>query len=46
MMAEEMISRKTFSSEHYVFYQKQDGIHDHFAVRKFLYNELPLLFGK
>ena len=46
MMAEEMLSRKTFSSEHYVFYQKQDGIHDHFAVREFLYNALPLIFGK
>jgi endo-1,4-beta-xylanase len=46
MMAEEMLSRKTFSSEHYVFYQKQDGIHDHFAVREFLYNALPLFFGK
>lgn len=46
MMAEEMLSRKTFSSEHYVFYQKQDGIHDHFAVREFLYNALPVIFGK
>ena len=46
MMAEEMLSRKTFSPEHYVFYQKQDGIHDHFAVRESLYNALPLFFGK
>lgn len=44
-MAEEMMSREIFTPEHYVFYQKDGGNHDHIAVREYLYNALPLFFG-
>lgn len=43
-MAEEMLSREAFTPDHYVFYQKSGGNHDHYAVREYLYNALPLLF--
>ena len=46
MMAEEMLSRNDFfTPEHYVFYQKEGGQHNHIAVREFMYNALPLFFG-
>ena len=45
MMAEEMLSRDgVFPPEHYVFYQKEGGQHDHFAVMEFMFNALPLFF--
>ena len=44
-MAEEMLSREMFTSDHYVFYQKERGYHDHEAVREYLYNALPLFIG-
>ena len=43
-MAEEMLTRDTFSSDHYVFYQKDGGYHDFDAVQEYLYNALPLFF--
>lgn len=43
-MAKEMLSRETFTPEHYVFYQKDGGYHDFNAVNEFLYNALPLFF--
>ncbi len=43
-MAEEMLSRETFTPEHYVFYQKDGGYHDFDAVQEYLYNALPLFF--
>ena len=43
-MAEEMLSRKIFTPEHYVFYQKDGGYHDFNAVQEYLYNALPLFF--
>lgn len=43
-MAEEMLSRGTFSADHYVFYQKRDGVHNYQAVQEYLYNALPLFF--
>ena len=45
MQADEMLARDdVFTSEHYVFYQKEGGVHDHYAVREFLYNALPHFF--
>lgn len=43
-MANEMLSRGTFTPEHYVFYQKDGGYHDYNAVQEYLYNALPLFF--
>ena len=43
-MAAEMLRRKTFSADHYVFYQKPGGQHDFYAVQEFMYNALPLFF--
>ena len=43
-MANEMLSRETFTPEHYVFYQKDGGYHDFNAVQEYLYNALPLIF--
>ena len=44
-MANEMLSRNTFTPEHYVFYQKDSGQHDLYAVQEYLYNALPVFFG-
>lgn len=44
MMADEMLSHRIFTSEHYVFFQKRGGIHDFNAVQEFLYNALPIVF--
>lgn len=45
-MAEEMLSRSDiFTPDHYVFYQREDGQHDHVSCREFMYNALPLFFG-
>lgn len=43
-MADEMLTRELFTPEHYVFYQKDGGYHDHNAVMEYLYNALPLFF--
>jgi len=43
-MADEMLTRDIFTPEHYVFYQKQNGNHDHNAVMEYMYNALPLFF--
>ena len=43
-MAEEMLSRETFTPDHYVFYQKDGGYHDFNAVQEYLYNALPMFF--
>lgn len=43
-MADEMLSRQTFTPDHYVFYQKEGGYHDLDAVQEYLYNALPLFF--
>lgn len=45
-MANEMLNRERFTLNHYVFYQKEGGIHDHNAVREFIYNALPHFFTK
>ena len=37
-MAEEMLKRDTFDKDHYVFYQKDGGYHDFYAVEEYLYN--------
>lgn len=45
-MAEEMLSRsEVFTPDHYVFYQREGGQHDHISCREFMYNALPLFFG-
>ena len=44
-MAKEMLLRDTFTPSHYVFYQKDGGLHDLDAVQEYLYNALPLFFG-
>ncbi len=45
LQAEEMLARpEIFTPAHYVFYQKEGGVHDHNAVMEFLYNALPLFF--
>ena len=44
-MASEMLSRETFTPDHYVFYQKEGGYHDFDAVQEYLYNALPIFFG-
>ena len=45
-MAEEMLSRSdVFTPDHYVFYQREGGQHDHYSCREFMYNALPLFFG-
>ena len=44
MQAEEMLSREIFTPEHYVFYQKEGGVHDFNAVQEFCYNALPLFW--
>lgn len=45
MMADEMLSRSdVFTPEHYVFYQKEGGVHDYNAIYEFMYNALPLFF--
>ena len=47
MMADEMLSRDgVFPPEHYVFYQKEGGHHDFDAVQEFMFNALPLFFGR
>ena len=43
-MADEMLSRAIFTPDHYVFYQKEGGVHDVNAAREFLYNALPHFF--
>ena len=44
-MANEMLSRPyVFTPEHYVFYQKDGGAHDYYALREFMYNALPHFF--
>ena len=44
-MANEMLSRTdVFTPEHYVFYQKEGGAHDYYALREFMYNALPHFF--
>lgn len=43
-MASEMLSRATFTPDHYVFYQKEGGLHDFNAVQEYLYNALPVFF--
>ncbi|MBR0231708.1 MAG: esterase [Clostridia bacterium] len=43
-MADEMLTRETFTPDHYVFYQKDGGYHDFNAVQEYLYNALPLFF--
>ena len=45
-MATEMLSREIFTSENYLFYQKQGGQHDYYSVREFIYNALPFFFPK
>ncbi|WP_407384278.1 dockerin type I domain-containing protein [Ruminococcus sp.] len=45
-MANEMLSREIFTPNHYVFYQKEGGVHNHNAVREFIYNALPHFFTK
>jgi endo-1,4-beta-xylanase len=37
--------RDVFTPAHYMFYQKEGGIHDVNAAREFLYNALPLFLG-
>lgn len=45
MQAEEMLDRPdVFTTDHYVFYQKDGGYHDFNAVQEYLYNALPLFF--
>ena len=45
-MAEETLSRSDiFTPDHYVFYQREGGQHDHISCREFMYNALPLFFG-
>ena len=47
MQMEEMFSRgDVFPPEHVVFYQKDSGYHDLDACQEFLFNALPLFFGK
>ncbi len=43
-MANDMLKRETFTSDHYVFYLKDGGYHDFNAVNEYLYNALPLFF--
>ena len=43
-MAEETMTRDVFTPDHYVFYQKDGGYHDFYAVQEYLYNALPLFF--
>lgn len=43
-MAEEMLTREIFTPEHYMFYLKDGGYHDHNVVQEYLYNALPLIF--
>lgn len=44
-MAKEILKRrKVFTSEEYMFYVKDGGHHDFFAVQEYLYNALPLFF--
>ena len=43
--AEEMLRRgDIFTPEHYVFYQKEGGVHDFEAVQEFMFHALPLFF--
>lgn len=45
MQAEEMLKRNDiFTPEHYVFYQKEGGQHDHYACREFIYHAMPYFF--
>ena len=45
MQAEEMLRRgDVFTPEHYLFYQKEGGEHDYYAVEEFVYNALPMFF--
>ena len=45
--ADELLSRtETFTPEHFVFYQKEGGNHDLYAAQEFIYNALPLFFGR
>ena len=41
-MAEEMLRRECFTTDHFRFYQKEEGYHDFNAVQEYLYNALPL----
>ena len=42
--ADEMLKRSTFSSDHFVFYQKSGGKHDLQAAQEYVYNALPAFF--
>ena len=45
MQAEEMLNRSdVFSPDHYMFFQKENGVHDFEAAQEFIYNALPLFF--
>ena len=44
-MADEMLTREIFTPDHYVFYLKDGGYHDHNAVQEYLYNALPFFFA-
>ena len=44
-MAAEMLRRSdVFTPNHYVFYQREGGQHDHLSCREIMYNALPLFF--
>lgn len=43
-MANDLLSRDIFTPGHYVFYQKEGGLHDLNAVQEYLYNALPVFF--
>ena len=45
LQAKEMLDRdQVFTSEHFCFYRKKDGLHDREAVEEYLYNGLPCFF--
>lgn len=45
MQAEEMLNwSDVFTADHYVFYQKDGGVHDFNAAQEFIWNALPLFF--
>lgn len=45
LQAKEMLDRdQVFTSEHFCFYRKKDGLHDREAVEEYLYNGLPRFF--
>ena len=43
-MAQEMLKRDNFTTEHYLFYQRPYGQHDYDSIEEFIYNALPLFF--